>query len=183
MQLTSSEALTLLESFRGKTTSDCWIEHCLAVGAVARKIAEALQQKGYAVDVDKVVTLGYVHDIGKSQSAPQSHEIKGYEFLQSQGYAAEYCNICLVHSYLNNDLTCTAVAVPDANQNLFLRNFIQEHNYTLEEKIIILSDLLCPQGKKVCTIDQRLIDIMLRKGVHANTQYYLKETDKLKKIL
>ena len=35
--------------------------------------------------------------------------------------------------------------------------------------------------KVVNTIDKRLIELMIRKGVYENTQYHIKETYKLKK--
>lgn len=50
----------------------------------------------------------------------------------------------------------------------------------MEEKIINLCDLMCPQGRKVVTIDKRLIDIIIRRGTYTNTQYHVKETYKLK---
>ncbi len=50
----------------------------------------------------------------------------------------------------------------------------------MEEKLINLCDLMCPQGGKVFTIDKRLIDIMIRRGAYSNTQYHVKETYKLK---
>ena len=50
----------------------------------------------------------------------------------------------------------------------------------MEEKLINLCDLMCPQGNKVFTIDKRLIDIMIRRGAYSNTQYHIKETYKLK---
>lgn len=28
--------------------------------------------------------------------------------IEERGYDDEYCNICLTHSYLNNDIVCTA---------------------------------------------------------------------------
>ena len=57
---------------------------------------------------------------------------------------------------------------------------IKNHKYTIEEKIVNLCDLMCPQGGKVFTIDKRLIDIMIRHGAYENTQYHIKETYKLK---
>lgn len=149
-------------------------------GQTAGKIAEALNEKGYNLDVDKAITLGYVHDIGKYTDKSHGHAIMGYEYLKEQGYDDEYCNICLTHSYLNNDIMCTAGGVPDPNENPFLAEFIKNHEYTMEEKIINLCDLMCPQGGKVFTIDKRLIDIMLRRGAHSNTQYHVTETYKLK---
>ena len=59
MKLTSNEAKNILENFRGKTESDRWIEHCISVGNSAGKIAKALNEKGYNVNIDKTITLGY----------------------------------------------------------------------------------------------------------------------------
>ena len=65
MKLTSNEARTILENFRETTQSNKWIDHCICVGETAGKIAKALTKKGYNVDIDKTITLVYVHDIGK----------------------------------------------------------------------------------------------------------------------
>ncbi len=180
MKLTSKEAKELLESYRGKTKYDKWIDHCIYVGDTAGKIAKALTKKGYNVDVEKTITLGYVHDIGKYSGESHGHVMRGYEYMKEKGYDEEYCNICLTHSYLNNDIICTAGGVPNLNENLFLTEFIKNHEYTMEEKIINLCDLMCPPGGKVFTIDKRLIDLIIRRGAHTNTQYHVKETYKLK---
>ena len=121
---------------------------------------------------------GMLHDIGKYNGESHGHVMRGYEYLKDKGYDEEYCNICLTHSYLNNDLICTAGGVPNLDDNPFLTEFIKKHKYTVEEKIINLCDLMCPH--KVFTIDKRLIDIMIRRGVYSNTQYHIKETYKLK---
>lgn len=178
MKLTSEIAIKILEDARGKTKDDKWIEHCICVGNSAGKIAEALNKKGINVDKDKAITLGYLHDIGKYNGESHGHVMRGYEYLKDKGYDEEYCNICLTHSYLNNDLICTAGGVPNLDDNPFLTEFIKKHKYTVEEKIINLCDLMCPH--KVFTIDKRLIDIMIRRGVYSNTQYHIKETYKLK---
>ena len=180
MKITSKEAKELLEIERQKAKDDRWITHCLSVGDSAGRIAKALNDKGYSVDVDKTITLGYLHDIGKYNGESQGHVMRGYEYLKSKGYDDEYANICLTHSYLNNDIVCTAEGVPNPDDNPFLANFIKEHEYTIEEKLINLCDLMCPQANKVFTIDKRLIDIMIRKGAYSNTQYHIKETYKLK---
>lgn len=181
MKLTSNEARNVIENYREKTESDRWIDHCICVGNTAGKIAEALSAKGYNVDVDKTITLGYIHDIGKYDSVKfQIHEMKGYELLKQKGVDDDYCNICLTHSFLNNDIICTAGGVPDIEQNSFLTNFIRNHEYTIEEKIVNLCDLMCTSIGDVFTIDKRLIDLIIRKGAHSNTQYHVKETYKLK---
>lgn len=180
MRLTSKDARNLLEEERKKSNSDRWIEHCLCVGDSAGRIAKALNEKGYNVDIDKTITLGYLHDIGKCNGESHGHVMRGYEYLKERGYDDEYCNICLTHSYLNNDIVCTAGGVPNPNDNPFLTDFIKNHEYTIEEKLINLCDLMCPQGNEVFTIDKRLIDIMIRRGAYSNTQYHIKETYKLK---
>lgn len=180
MRLTSVEARKLLEIERKTTNDDRWINHCLFVGDSAGRIAQALNKKGCNVDIDKTITLGYLHDIGKYNGISQGHVMRGYEYLKNKGYDDEYCNICLTHSYLNNDNICTAGGVPNPENNPFLASFIKNHNYTIEEKLINLCDLICPQGDKVFTIDKRLIDIIIRRGAYSNTQYHIKETYKLK---
>lgn len=180
MRLTSKDARNLLEEERKKSNDDRWIEHCLCVGDSAGRIAKALNEKGYNVDIDKTITLGYLHDIGKYNGESHGHVMRGYEYLKERGYDDEYCNICLTHSYLNNDIVCTAGGVPNPNDNPFLTDFIKNHKYSIEEKLINLCDLMCPQVNKVFTIDKRLIDIMIRRGVYSNTQYHIKETYKLK---
>ena len=180
MKLTKKEARTLLEIERKNTADDRWIKHCISVGDSAGRIAKALCEKGINVDMDKAITLGYLHDIGKYNGESHGHVMRGYEYLKSKGYDDEYANICLTHSYLNNDIVCTAGGVPNPKDNPFLTNFIKNHEYTIEEKIINLCDLMCPQGNKIYTIDKRLIDIMIRRGAYSNTQYHIKETYKLK---
>ena len=180
MKLISKDAKEILENYRGKTESDIWIEHCICVGNTAGKIAQALNEKSCNVDVDKTITLGYIHDIGKYTGKSHGHVMRGYNYVKDLGYDNEYANICLTHSYLNNDNICTAGGLPDINENPFLTEFIKEHKYSIEEKIINLCDLMCPQGGKVFTIDKRLIDIMIRRGAYSNTQYHIKETYKLK---
>jgi len=178
MILTSKEARELLEIERKTTKDDRWIEHSICVGDSAGRIAKALKEKGYNVDVDKAITLGYIHDIGKYNGESRGHVMRGYEYLKNKGYDEEYANICLTHSYLNNDILCTAGGVPDKEKNPFLTYFIKNHEYTIEEKLINLFDLMCTT--KILTLDKRLIDIVLRKGVFSNTQYHAKETYKLK---
>lgn len=180
MKLNSLKARILLETERKITNNDKWIGHCLCVGDSAGKIAKALNEKGHNVDVDKAITLGYLHDIGKYNGESHGHVMRGYSYLKDKGYDEEYCNICLTHSYLNNDIVCTAGGIPNPEDNPFLTNFIKTHTYTIEEKIINLCDLMCPQNGQVFTIDKRLIDIMIRRGAYSNTQYHIKETYKLK---
>ena len=171
MKLTSKIAIEMLMHSKGKTFSDGWIDHCICVGNSASVIANALK-----LDEEKAKTLGYIHDIGRGIDSP-NHVMAGYCYLKELGYDDEYCNICLTHSYLNNDVNCTAGGLPKPNE--FKDEFVKNHEFTIYEKIINLCDLMCTNV--VNTVDKRLIDLIIRKGAHSNTQYHVSETYKLKK--
>lgn len=79
MKLHSIEARNVLEQERQKAKDDKWIEHCICVGNSAGIIAKALKEKGYDVDIDKTITLGYLHDIGKYSGESHGHVMRGYE--------------------------------------------------------------------------------------------------------
>ena len=174
MKLTVEKAREMLEEARKETSDDHWINHSICVGDSAGKIAEKLN-----LDVDYAKTLGYIHDIGKAVGEGKNHVINGYNYLKGLGYDDEYANVCLTHSYLNNDVNCTAGGIP---RNIpFRTEFIKNHEYTIYEKIINLCDLMCTDT--IMTVDKRLIDLITRKGVYENTQYHIKETYKLKQYI
>lgn len=171
MELTSEKALALLKEAE-QTTSDLgWIRHSKCVEETAGIIAEKL-----GLDIDKAITLGYIHDIGKRTGDFKNHVMNGYNYLKELEYDDEYCNICLTHSYLNNDYMCTAGGIPDDIP--FRTDFIKNHNYTIYEKIINLCDLMCTSKRMI--LEQRIIEIMLRRGCHDNTVYHITEAQKLK---
>lgn len=174
MKLTLEKAKELLEEARKKSTDDRWINHSICVGNTAGKIAEKLN-----LDVNYAKTLGYIHDIGRGIGDSKDHVMNGYYYLKELGYDDEYANICLTHSYLNNDIYCTAGGIP--TDIPFRTEFIKNHEYTIYEKIINLCDLMCTDI--IMTVDKRLIDLIIRRGAHENTQYHIKETYKLKQYI
>lgn len=174
MKLTLEKAKELLEEARKKSTDDRWINHSICVGDTAGKIAEKLN-----LDVNYAKTLGYIHDIGRGIGDSKDHVMNGYYYLKELGYDDEYANICLTHSYLNNDIYCTAGGIP--TDIPFRTEFIKNHEYTIYEKIINLCDLMCTDI--IMTVDKRLIDLIIRRGAHENTQYHIKETYKLKQYI
>lgn len=171
MKLEKREAIKLLEEARVTTCNTNWIDHSLCVGKCARRIAEKLN-----LDGEKAEVLGYIHDIGKRSSEMVDHTIEGYEFIKSLGYDEEYYNICLSHSYLNNDYYCIAGEIPEDIP--FRTGFVKNHQYSIYEKIVQICDLMCTN--RVMVLEQRLIEIMVRKGVFDNTVYHVKEAQKLK---
>lgn len=173
MKLTEEEALKLLENFKNKVENISWIEHSICVGNTAGKIAEKL-----GIDVEKAKACGYIHDIGKGTADFENHPMQGYKFLKELEYDEEYANICLTHSYLNNDINCVAAEM-HPKEIYFIKKFITNYEYTIYDKLITLCDLISMNVN--VTIEKRLIDIYDRRGVHKNTVYNLRESKKLKK--
>ena len=178
MKIDSNDAYKLLMD-ANKMSSGGYISHSLTVGEAASRIAEALN-----LEPDKARTLGYIHDIGKRYGAPfELHDIQGYEYLISLGIDEEYANICLTHSYLNNDIDCVAGGYinEDSYKYNFRKEFVKNHKYTIYEKIINLCDLMCTN--EFLLIEERLIDLITRKGAHTNTQYHLAQAIQLKESI
>ena len=174
MKLTLEKARQSLEDVRNKSTYDRWINQSIFLWNTAGKIAEKLK-----LDVNYAKALGYIHDIGRGIGDSKDHVMNGYYYLKELGYDDEYANICLTHSYLNNDIYCTAGGIP--TDIPFRTEFIKNHEYTIYEKIINLCDLMCTDI--IMTVDKRLIDLIIRRGAHENTQYHIKETYKLKQYI
>ena len=172
MKLTSDEALKMLKEMKKATKCTGWIYHSICVGDSAGRIAEKL-----GLDIDKAKTLGYIHDIGKKFGNFQEHDMNGYMYIKELGYDEEYANVCLTHSCLNNDIKCTVGIV--LSDNKVRTDFIENHEYTIYEKIINLCDLMCTDVNM--TLEKRLIDIFVRRGINENTVYHIKEAQKLKK--
>ena len=176
MKLTSDIALDLLNKCK-----DCddinWIDHSICVGNTASVIAKALN-----LDSDKAKAMGYIHDIGKGHGDFNAHIINGYNYLKELGYDEEYANVCLTHSYLNNDIMCTAGVDPKFIHLMkgynYIKRFVEYHRYTIYDRIINLCDLMCTSN--TVTIDKRLIDVIIRRGVFSNAQYHISEIYKLK---
>ena len=177
MKLTSVEALKLLDNSRGLAEDDNWITHCICVGNSAGKIAQKLN-----LDEDFAKTLGYIHDIGKRDGYDNKikHELRGYDYILKLGYDKEYASICITHSFLNNDINCVAGGVPskDIYKYDFMKEYVENHEYTIYDKIVNLCDLMCKYNNM--TLEKRIIEIMLRRGCHENTVYHITEAQKLK---
>ncbi len=154
------------------------LRHTICVGDTAATIAGALKEKGFELDVDKVRTLGYLHDVGRLIGPGSDHIINGYNYLKKQGFPEEYCDICLVHSYPENDPACILSTPPDPVSERLIFDFLPRHAYTLSEKIVILCDLMCKY--KVMTIDKRIVDVLSRHGTWEGTQNCILAILKLK---
>lgn len=180
MELTSKEAIELLEKSRGILKTDDWITHSVCVGNCAEIISKALK-----LDQEYAKTLGYIHDIGKQfdteNNSVLNHAKKGYDYIKSLGYDEKYAGICIKHSFLNNDINCLANFRDETDKSNCYYEFVKEYiseEYSIYDKIINLCDLMC--NTKVYTVEKRMIDLLLRHGIYANSHYHLIEVYKLK---
>ena len=154
--------------------NDGFIRHSICVGDTAAVIAKALGLE----DPDYARALGYVHDIGKhlNEKDVEWHDVLGFNYLLEQGIDEQDAWICMTHSYINGDYTCEAGGIPKKHP---LRcEKLREHHYNTYEEIINLCDLMCLF--ETMTMEKRLIDLLVRKGVHENTHYHIVESLKLK---
>jgi len=174
MRLTVEKAKELLDRARPEPLNTGWIRHSISVGDTAAVIAKALNLE----DPERARALGYVHDIGKYENPRdvEWHDVLGYEYLCDEGIDEQDAFICLTHSYINGDYTCVAGKILEEHP---LRcEILQEHKYTIYEEIINLCDLMCLF--ETMTMEKRLIDLLVRKGVHDHTHYHITEALKLK---
>lgn len=176
-----TQIIQLLEQSRAANPerNTGWVMHTICVGNAAGQIARVLKETGENYDVEKVIVLGYLHDIGKMVGSSADHPINGYNYLQGLGYDAEYCNISLVHHFINNDEKCVFSTIPDPVHDHKMIDFVRRHHFTPEEKLIALCDAMCLTS--VMTLEKRIIDVLSRHGTNTHTQDRIIETFELKR--
>lgn len=173
MKLTANDVKDLLREANDKTNDDRWIKHSICVGDAARTIANELELDGEYASI-----LGYIHDIGKTgQTDFTNHDILGYELLKQKGFDECYARICMTHSYIKGDYTCVAGGIPE--EHPLRTKLIKKRPYDLYEEIINLCDLMCTT--EIMSMEKRLIDLVIRKGIHENTKHFLEGAINLKK--
>lgn len=181
-KMTAKEALDLL--FKGviNNSSDLekfenrWVKHCIYVGIGAGRIATKL-----GIDSDYAQALGYVHDIGRKISHP-NHTIAGYKYMISEGYPEE-ARSCLTHSFIDNNIYYTAGGLPEGQDRFdYMNSFLQSTELTIYDNIVQMCDLFCLETG-FTTIERRLLDITVRKGVFDNSQLHLEKTMELRSRL
>lgn len=177
MQPNSRDVLDLLYELAHDPYSKV-LKHLLCVGDTAARIAEALCNKSYDIDVDKVRAMGYLHDVGRLIGPSDMHIVNGYKFLKARGFTDEYCDICLTHSFPNGSPDYILSTPPDPKKERLIFEFLAKHRSTLEEKIVTLCDLMCLY--EVTTIDKRMIDVISRHGTWSGTQRCVLAVQELK---
>lgn len=158
-----------------KQDKNRWVLHCLYSGMAAGRIAEKL-----GLDSDYAASLGYVHDIGRRISHPK-HIIEGYNYLKALGYNNE-ARICLTHSFIYNDITLAAGPFPSNKAYQAITEHLNEEECNTYDNIIQLCDLFCLETG-FTTLEKRILDISIRKGVFPCSKRHFNKAIELKEEL
>lgn len=149
-----------------------WIKHCIKVGIAAQRIAKKL-----GLNDDYAKSLGYVHDIGRKISHV-NHPINGYYYMIKEGYPNEVRS-CITHSFIDNDISLTAGALPDEKAASFFQNYLSTITLNDYDNIIQLCDLFC-EDSGFTTIEKRILDISKRKGIYPHSKKHFIKALELK---
>jgi len=135
------EAISLLDKHSSAESS--WRDHCLQVSSAARRLAEIIASRGFAVDPERAEVLGLLHDLGRSKGHTLRHGIEGYLLAREEGLHDE-ARICLVHVLKGRSLR-DAVALgmlTEQERSGLLKNGWKPGHLSLEEKLAIVADAL-----------------------------------------
>lgn len=124
------------------------VNHVEAVAALAKRVAEALQNRGRAVNAGLVHAGALLHDLGRSRTHGLDHASVGARLLRERGYPEALCLCVERHTGGGIDLAeARALGLPPKDYT----------PRTLEEKI-------------VCQVDN-LLDGSLRQSVASEVEY------------
>jgi len=155
------EAHNILD-WASKQNPEPWVEHCKNAAHAAETIAQAC-----GLAPEKAYVSGLLHDIGyysyRNGKGPTCHIYAGYKLMMKKGYF-EVAKICLTHSfpyqdinaYGGSDMTCTD------NELAFISDVIAT-DYDDYDKLIQLCDCIA-SAQGMCTMEKRLIDVVMRHG-------------------
>ncbi|MBN1668896.1 MAG: HD domain-containing protein [Anaerolineales bacterium] len=142
-----------------------WVAHSRQVAQAARRIATQHPE----LEPEPAYSLGLLHDIGRrAGSSDMRHVLDGYHFLLEEGYP-DAARICLTHSFPVPDPGAASGKwdVP-AGDLAFVRQYLEQIEYTLYDRLIQLCDALClPAGPVL--MEKRLLDVALRHGFNEFT--------------
>ena len=153
-----------------------WIAHSVLVSQAAEAIASHLPE----LDPHSASILGLLHDIGRREGVTDiRHCIDGYNYLHGLGYE-DAARICITHIFTIQDLdaACGNWDCSNAEYN-FIQNYLANLLYDDYDRLIQLCDAVA-LSTGFCLIEQRLVDVAIRRGVNAATVDKWKATFQLK---
>jgi hypothetical protein len=162
MLLPSIEEAHALLSEAERMNPGEWASHSLFVARAAAAIAAAVP----GMDADAAYTLGVLHDIGRRAGVMDMyHILTGYRYLMELGYPYA-ARICLTHCFPLQDIRSVGSNWDGTPKELdFVAAYIEPLVYDDYDRLIQLCDALAlPDG--FCLIEQRFVDVALRRGIN-----------------
>ncbi|WP_195543639.1 HD domain-containing protein [Massiliimalia timonensis] len=172
-------AIEYIKKYASNPENKRWIQHSINVAVAAEVIAKNI--KNSEIIVDKAFTCGLLHDIGRSEkNSAMHHVIHGYNLLKADGHLEE-AEVCLTHSfflhkvnYYQGDMNCSVTELE------MISSFLATHEFNIYDDLIQLCDAL-GDTKGTCLIEQRIVDVVMRKGFKEFTVELWKRMFQLKK--
>ena len=117
----------------------------------------------YLNEIEKIISFGIKYNIFKYNlhldpgihfSLPNKKIFIYEEYIDDYLKAYEdYCNICLTHSYLNNDIICTAGGIPDITFDTETKTKKNLWNIATKLNIYIYMILMVQKTIKNCLLE------------------------------
>jgi len=160
----SKEEANSILTWASKQNPGPWVAHCKNVAKTAETIAQAC-----SLNPERAYVSGLLHDIGYYSycegKGPTCHIYAGYELMKEKGFSAN-ARICLTHSfpyqdiraYGGSDMNCTK------EELAYVSGFLSSTEYDDYDKLIQLSDCLAT-AQGICTMEKRMIDVVMRHGI------------------
>ena len=149
------------------------IQHCRAVARLAVKIAKALQQKGYKIDVELVETGALLHDIGRGKTHTVHHALAGGKIARDLSLPESIVSI--IERHVGGGIPADEAAELGWPRRSFMPQ-------TLEERIVNYADKLI-EGTHRVSMQQTINDFSRKMGKNHPSVERLKALDKEFQIL
>ena len=142
-----------------------WVRHSRVAGDAAFSIASRCE----GMDPEAARILGLLHDIGR-RFGPSDlrHVLLGHRFMTELGFP-DSARICLTHSFPYHQLGAYNGANDwSGSESVLMQQTLADIEYDEYDRLIQLCDALSlPDGP--CTIEKRLVDVVLRHGFNEFT--------------
>ena len=141
--------------------SDSVISHSIVVSDCARKLAEKIHKKGYAVDIELVQIGALLHDIGRSRTHDIRHGVKGVIIANEFGLDDKIVDIIRTHigAGITPEDAVSLGLPPDRYIPLTMEEKIVAHadNMVEDETTVSISEkveILCKKGREENIIER-----------------------------
>ncbi len=149
------------------------VAHCKAVSKLATQTAEALQNRGYKVDVSLVEVAALLHDIGRSRIQNVHHVVEGVEISKSEGLPESVTAI--IRSHVGGGITDVEAEKLGWPEEDYMPS-------TLEQKVVSYADKLVETGDERVPLEDTLVKFQSR-GLTDSAERMRKLHDEIEHML